>query len=147
MVTVEGRGMMGVPGIAARTFSAVAGEGANVLMISQASSEQSICFVIPTEDVPPVVRSLEHELALELARRDIDRVWSLDDIVIVSAVGAGMRGTPGVAARLFTALAQASINIIAIAQGSSECSISLVVASAQANEAVRQIHKEVINYV
>jgi aspartate kinase len=146
MVTVEGRGMMGVPGIAARTFSAVASQGTNVLMISQASSEQSICFVIPTEDVASVIGALEEELALELARRDIDRVWSMDDIVIISAVGAGMRGTPGVAAGLFNALASDAINVIAIAQGSSECSISLIVSAEQATHAVRQIHAEVINH-
>ena len=144
MVTVEGRGMMGVPGIAARTFAAVASQGASVLMISQASSEQSICFVIPTETVKPVVRAIEGEMALELARRDVDRVWSLDDVVIVTAVGAGMRGTPGVAARIFGALGRGDINVVAIAQGSSECSISLVVAADAAADAVRQIHNEVI---
>ncbi len=146
MVTVEGRGMMGVPGIAARTFAAVASRGANVLMISQASSEQSICFVIPTIDVAPVISALEAELALELSRRDIDHVWSMDNVVIVSAVGSGMRGTPGVAAGLFNALAAQQINVIAIAQGSSECSISLVVDAEQATQAVRQIHQEVINH-
>jgi aspartate kinase len=144
MVTIEGRGMLGVPGIAARTFSAVASQGASVLMISQASSEQSICFVIPTETVPPVIRAIEGEMALELVRRDVDRVWSLDDVVIVTAVGAGMRSTPGIAARIFGALGRGNINVIAIAQGSSECSISLVVAADAAANAVRQIHKEVI---
>jgi aspartate kinase len=144
MVTVEGRGMMGVPGIAARTFAAVASQGASVLMISQASSEQSICFVIRTETAPPVIRAIEDEMALELARRDVERIWSLDNVVIVTAVGAGMRGTPGVAARIFGALGQGNINVIAIAQGSSECSISLVVAADAATDAVQQIHKEVI---
>ncbi len=147
MVTVEGRGMMGVPGIAARTFAAVASRGASVLMISQASSEQSISFVIPTAATAPVIAAIEEEMALELARRDVDRVWSLDDVVIVTAVGAGMRGTPGVAHRIFGALAQDEINIIAIAQGSSECSISLVVEAAAAADAVQQIHREVINHV
>jgi aspartate kinase len=145
MVNVEGRGMMGVPGIAARTFAAVASQGASVLMISQASSEQSICFVIPTETAAGVIAAIEEEMALELSRRDIDRVWAMDDVVIVTAIGAGMRGTPGVAARLFGALAQKQINVIAIAQGSSECSISLVVAADQATDAVRQLHSEVIN--
>jgi aspartate kinase (monofunctional class) len=145
-VTVEGRGMMGVPGIAARTFAAVASQGASVLMISQASSEQSICFVIPTQTVSPVIRAIEEEMALELARGDVNRVWSLDDVVIVTAVGTGMRGTPGVAARIFGALGQANINIIAIAQGSSECSVSLVVAAKDAADAVRQIHNEVISH-
>jgi aspartate kinase len=147
MVTVEGRGMMGVPGIAARTFAAVASRGASVLMISQASSEQSISFVIPTAAAVPVIAAIEDEMALELARRDVDRVWSLDDVVIVTAVGAGMRGTPGVAHRIFGALAEKSINVIAVAQGSSECSISLVVAAADAVEAVQQIHQKVINHV
>ena len=144
MVSVEGRGMLGIPGIAARTFAAVASQGASVLMISQASSEQSICFVIPTEAVSPVVRAIEHEMALELARRDIDRVWSLDDVVIVTAVGAGMRDTPGVGARIFGALGHGGVNVIAIAQGSSECSISLVVLAESAADAVRCIHQEVI---
>jgi aspartate kinase len=144
LVTVEGRGMMGVPGIAARTFSAVASQGASVLMISQSSSEQSICFVIPTATVPPVVRAIEREMASELQRGDVDRVWSEDDVVIVTAVGAGIRGTPGVAQRIFYALGQSEINVIAIAQGSSECSVSLVVSAASAAEAVRQIHDHVI---
>jgi aspartate kinase len=145
MVTVEGRGMMGVPGIAARTFAAVASDGTSVLMISQASSEQSICFVIPTKTAPQVIHTLEEEFSRELVRRDIDRIWSLDDVVVVTAVGAGMRGTPGVSARIFGSLGRAGINVIAIAQGSSECSISLIVTAAEAEEAVRRIHKEVIN--
>ena len=144
LVTVEGRGMMGVPGIAARTFSAVASQGASVLMISQSSSEQSICFVIPTTAVPPVIAAIESELALELARGDVDRAWSMDDVVIVTAVGAGMRTTPGVAARVFGALGQGDINVIAIAQGSSDCSVSFVVAAGACAEAVQQIHMEVI---
>jgi aspartate kinase len=113
-------------------------------MISQASSEQSICFVLPSRVVAPVVGALEEELALELARRDVDRVSALDDVVIVTAVGAEMRGTPGVAARIFGALGRSEINIIAIAQGSSECGISLVVGASDAAAAVRQIHDEVI---
>jgi aspartate kinase len=144
MVTVEGRGMMGVPGIAARTFAAVASCGTSVLMIIQASSEQSICFVIPSEHVTAVIQSVEREMALELARRDIERVWSMDGIVIVSAVGSGMRATPGVAARVFGALSQAGINVIGIAQGSSECSISLIVTAEDAATAVQEIHREVI---
>jgi bifunctional aspartokinase / homoserine dehydrogenase 1 len=144
LVNVEGRGMMGVPGIAARTFAAVASQGASVLMITQASSEQSISFLIPTETVTSVINAIEDEMALELARKDIDRVWSMDDVVIVTAVGSGLRTTPGVGARIFGALAQAEINVIAIAQGSSECSISLAVAAEDAANAVREIHSEVI---
>ena len=144
LVTVEGTGMMGIPGIAARTFSAVASRGASVLMIIQASSEQSICFVIPTTSVSQVIQALEDALALELARRDIERVWALDGVIIVTAVGAGMRQTPGVAARIFGALAQKDINVIAIAQGSSDCSISLVLTDDDGTAAIHQIHREVI---
>lgn len=146
MINVRGRGMIGVPGIAGRTFSAVARANANVLMISQASSEQSICFAVPTKSAPAVVASLEKALAHELARRDIDCIWSQDELVIITAVGAGVRDTPGVDGRIFGALGKAGINVLAIAQGSSECSVSLVVNAADAITAVRQIHKEVINH-
>jgi len=144
IVNVEGRGMLGVPGIAARTFGAVARQKASVLMISQSSSEQSICFVIPTASAAQVIRSVEDEVTLELMRGDIDRVWAKDKVEIVTVIGSGMRETPGVSARIFGALGKAGINVIAIAMGSSEFSISLVVASRDANKAVRAIHAEVI---
>jgi aspartate kinase len=141
MIVVEGRGMLGVPGIAARTFTAVARAGANVLMISQSSSEQSISFVIREADRDAVIGQLQVEMARELAHHHIDHVRPLDGIVIVAVVGAAMKGTPGVSARIFGALGEASINVIAIAQGSSECNISLVVARGDADEAVRKIHE------
>jgi len=135
---------LGVPGIAARTFAAVARHEASVLMISQSSSEQSICFVIPSDMEVAVLQAIEDEMALELTRRDIDRVWAQPDVVIVTAIGSGMRQTPGVSAHLFGALGKKNINVIAIAQGSSEYSISVVVSAADADQAVRQIHEEVI---
>jgi aspartate kinase len=140
LVTIAGRGMMGVPGIAARTFAAVASQGANVLMISQASSEQSICFVVPGADAAGVTEGLEHTFADEIKRRLIDRVTVERDIVIVAVVGEGMRGTPGIAARLFGALGEHRLNVIAVAQGSSEANISLVLADADAQPAVKYIH-------
>jgi aspartokinase/homoserine dehydrogenase 1 len=91
-----------------------------------------------------VIHAIEDEMALELARRDIDRVSSLDNVVIVTAVGAGLRSTPGVAARIFGALGQGNINVIAVAQGSSDCSLSMVVDAEAAGDAVGQIHREVI---
>ena len=144
ILTVEGRGMLGVPGIAARTFSAVARTGASVLMISQSSSEQSICFTIPSEHSHSVIASIEDEMSLELHRGDIDRVWSRDNVVIVTVIGSGMRETPGVSARIFGALGKANINVIAIAQGSSEYGISLVLDQAEADRAVRAIHTEIM---
>jgi aspartate kinase len=140
LVTVEGRGMMGVPGMAARTFGAVASVGANVLMISQASSEQSICFVVPSANADLVVKALEDGLGQAIARRDIERIESRSDVVIVTAVGAGMRETPGVAAMVFGALANHGVNVVAIAQGSSECAISVVVYARDCDAAVRAIH-------
>jgi aspartate kinase len=141
LVTVEGRGMMGVPGVAARTFGATARTHTSVLMISQASSEQSICFLVPSASAGKVVEAIEREFAQELARRDIDRVWAWPGVVIVTVVGAGMRHTPGIAGRIFSALGASGINVIAIAQGSSECSISLVVDANDTDEAVRELHQ------
>ncbi len=140
LVTVAGRGMMGVPGIAARTFAAVAAQGANVLMISQASSEQSICFVVPEADARTVAKELETTFAEEIRRRLIDRVAVEPEIVIVAVVGEGMRGTPGIAARLFGALGEQRVNVIAVAQGSSEANISLALAATDADAGVRYIH-------
>jgi aspartokinase/homoserine dehydrogenase 1 len=142
MVTVEGTGMIGVPGVAARTFGAVARTGTSVLMISQSSSEQGICFVVPTPEVAGVVAALQEEMAHELERGEIERISPQDDIVIVAVVGAGMRGTPGISARIFGALGKPRINVIAIAQGSSEYNISLVIARGDADDAVRCIHDE-----
>ena len=88
--------------------------------------------------------ALEEEFRLELARRDIDSVTVLDEAVIITVVGVGMKYTPGLAGRIFTALGNASVNVIAIAQGSSEVSISLVVDAGQAEEAVRAIHALIV---
>jgi bifunctional aspartokinase / homoserine dehydrogenase 1 len=142
LITVEGSGMIGVPGVAARTFGAVARAGANVLMISQSSSEQSICFVVPTKETAQALTRLEKEMIRELERRNIERIWSQDDIVIVAVVGAGMKGIPGISARIFGAMGKRHINVIAIAQGSSEYNISLVIDDNDADDAVRCIHDE-----
>ena len=133
--------MLGVPGVAGRLFSTVAAQGTSVLMISQASSEQSICFLVKREEAPSVIAALEETFARELARRDIDRIWAQEPVSIIAVVGAGMKGTPGIAARVFGALADKGINVISIAQGSSEYNISLVVDDAAMGEAVRAIHQ------
>src|SRR6185436_5801728 len=144
IITLEGRGMMGIPGIAARTFAAVARTKTSVAMISQASSEQSICFVVPVQSAEAVKQALSDEFRLELARRDIDSITASGESAIVTVVGAGMRYTPGVAGRVFSALGSSKVNVTAIAQGSSECSISLVVAAEEADAAVRAIHKLIV---
>lgn len=142
LVTVEGRGMLGVPGIAAKVFTAVANEGISVLMISQSSSEQNICFVIREAETARALAALERAFELELARRNVDRIWAQDKVAIVAAVGAGMKGTPGIAAKVFGALGKHGINVISIAQGSSEYNISLVVDERDMENAVRHIHQE-----
>lgn len=145
LITIEGRGMLGVPGVAARTFGAVARSGVSVTLITQASSEQSICFSVPAPETHKVIAALEDEFKLELARADIDSVKAINDAVIVTVVGAGMKYTPGIAGRIFGALGSAGVNVIAIAQGSSECSISLVVEPKQTEEAVRAIHQLIVS--
>jgi aspartate kinase len=142
LITVEGRGMIGVPGIAAKVFSAVAREGISVLMISQSSSEQNICFVVQQKANGRALRALEDEFELELARRNIDRIWAQGEMAIVAVVGAGMKGTPGIGAKVFGALGRNAINVISVAQGSSEYNISLVIDEKDVDDAVRYIHQE-----
>ena len=140
LITVAGRGMMGVPGIAARTFGSVARVGANVLMISQSSSEQSICFVVPQSSADDVISALREEFERELERHYIDEISGHANVVIVAVVGSGMRGTPGLAAGIFNAVGAHKINVIAIAQGSSEANVSLVIDDADTAKAVQSIH-------
>jgi len=140
LVTIEGRGMLGVPGVAARAFGAVASTGTSVPLITQASSEQSICFAVPSETAPFVLEALEKAFIHEIEDEDIDRVWSTSDVSIVTVVGAGMRHTIGVAGRVFNQLGKSGVNVLAIAQGSSEVSISLVVDTADTENAVRALH-------
>ena len=144
MITVEGKGMIGVPGIAARTFGAVARLDVSVLLITQASSEQSICFIVPEAAAPAVVGGLEAEFAGELNRHDIERIWSRDAIAIVTIVGAGIQTTYGIAGRVFSALGDHQVNVIAIAQGSSECGISVVVAGGDVGRAVEHVHDLIV---
>ena len=140
LLTVTGSGMLGVPGIAARTFAAVHHEGISVSLISQASSEHSICFSVPEEHAQRARASLLETFRHEIARQEIDGVELRAGAATLVVVGIGMAGTPGVAARVFSSLADAGINIIAIAQGSSELNLSLVVDGKDAGPAQRVVH-------
>ena len=137
--------MLGVPGIAARLFTAVARSKISIVMISQASSEQSICFVVPLAARQVATQALEEEFRHEIERRDIDQINASSDCAIVTVVGAGMRSTPGIAGKIFSAVEAESVNVIAIAQGSSECSISLVVDASETDKAIRAIHRLIVN--
>lgn len=140
MLTVGGSGMVGVTGIAGRTFTAVARSESNVLLISQSSSEQNLCFVVSEADAIKVDEALKHEFARELERHSIDHVDIRTNIAIVAVVGTGMRGAPGLSGKIFSALGNAKINVIAIAQGSSEANVSAVIDADNAADAVKAIH-------
>jgi aspartate kinase len=141
LIAISGKGLQGIPGIAAKAFDVVAAQQANILMISQASSENNICFVINAPEAPRVVRALRVAFEFELMRGDIEDINAEHSVAIVAAVGEGMKGTPGIAAKVFGALGAADVNVIAISQGSSEQNISLVVMEKDAAEAVRSIHQ------
>lgn len=140
LVTVAGNGMLGVPGIAARTFGALHKQGISVSLISQASSEHSICLGIPGGEAEAARESLLDAFREEITRREVDGVEVRGDLATISVVGLGMAGTPGIAARVFGALSGGGINVVAIAQGSSELNISFVVEARQAADAQRRIH-------
>jgi len=144
LVTIEGRGMLGVPGVAARAFGAVASTKTSVPLITQASSEQSICFAVPSESAASVLNALQAVFASEIEDEDIDRVWMTEDVSIITVVGVGMRHTPGVAGQVFTQLGNNKANVLAIAQGSSEVSISMVVAATDTELAVRSLHELIV---
>ncbi|MEO5625936.1 MAG: bifunctional aspartate kinase/homoserine dehydrogenase I, partial [Dokdonella sp.] len=140
VITLEGAGMIGVPGTAERTFGALHAAGVSVVMISQGSSEHSICCVVRHVDAATAQSSLRRAFTAELARGEIHSVSVAGDISVLAVVGDGMAGTPGVAARLFGALARTGVNIRAIAQGASERNISVAIASADAPRALRAVH-------
>jgi aspartokinase/homoserine dehydrogenase 1 len=140
VVTVAGKGMVGVHGIAARTFAAVDAERLSVSTIFQASSENSIGFTVPATEADRAVRGVSHAFRHEIETGLIDGVSVRRGVSVIAVVGEGMAGTPGIAARVFSALESGGINIVAIAQGSSERNISFVVASEQATEAARRVH-------
>jgi bifunctional aspartokinase / homoserine dehydrogenase 1 len=140
IVTVAGKGMVGVHGIAARTFVAVDAERLSVSTIFQASSESSIGFTLPEGEADRAVRSLRVAFRDELANGLIDNITARPGMAVVAVVGDGMAGAPGIAARVFSALASGGINVVAIAQGSSERNISFAVTAEQASEAAKRVH-------
>ena len=140
MVTLSGRGMLGVPGVAGRIFTAVATTGVSIPLIIESTSEQSICFAAPGEAIPAVLAALRRDLGAEFARRDIDCAEAGQEISIITLICPGIRSTVGIAGRIFGVLGQAGINVQAISYGSSDYSISLVVAAGDLPSAVRSLH-------
>jgi aspartate kinase len=140
IISIEGNGMVGVPGVSARIFSALARMRVNVMMISQASSEHNVCIVVPKTDSDRAVKELRNEFAIDIAKKIIDDIGMQEPMSIVAVVGEGMRGTWGIAGKTFDACAQAHVNIVAIAQGSSELNISFLVEQKEAIAAVQAVH-------
>ena len=142
LISVEGKGMAGVPGMAARVFHCLAADGISVTMISQSSSEASICLAVPAAQAGDADAALKRAFRSELGRGFVEEIVVRDHVALVATVGLGMAQTPGVSARVFTALAQSQVNVLAIAQGSSELNISLAVAEPDVDRALRAIHDE-----
>ncbi|MCZ8010477.1 bifunctional aspartate kinase/homoserine dehydrogenase I [Gemmatimonas sp.] len=142
LVTVTGNGMLGVPGIAARTFAALQQAGISVTLITQASSEHSISLCVPAERGAQARTALEDAFALEVARRELEGVEVQGGMATLAVVGLGMAGSPGIASRMFSSLSGARVNIVAIAQGSSELNISVVITEKDAEQAARAVHDE-----
>ncbi len=140
LLTLSGNGMLGIPGIAARTFAAVFEQEVSVSLISQASSEHSICFSVPEATAGRARAGLERAFRDEIERGEIDGVEVRQGVATFAVVGLGMAGTPGIAAKTFSALSGGGVNVVAIAQGSSELNLSVVVDSRDVVRAQRLVH-------
>lgn len=142
LVSVEGKGMAGVPGVAARVFGALASRGISVTMISQSSSESSICLAVPESAAEDAELALKREFRSQISAGDVDEIVVRGSVGLVAAVGLGMAHSPGVSGKLFSALGKRSVNVLAIAQGSSELNISFAVDRAQVDDAIRAVHED-----
>jgi bifunctional aspartokinase / homoserine dehydrogenase 1 len=142
LVTVGGPGIVGMRDVLSRTFTASASAQADVLMVSQSSSQNDICFVIPSSCAKQAVEALRKEFSQDMEREKIEHITVDSKVAIVAAVGQKMRGMAGIAGRTFSALGRENVNVIAIAQGSSQCNISFLLASKDMKTALSAIHRE-----
>ncbi len=138
LIDVSGGGMVGIPGTAAKIFDTLAKNKVNIMMISQSPSESSISMVVRKNDLDKATTTLE----LNLLGKVIKQVNVSDDVAVIAVVGSGMRGIKGVAAKVFGAVARCGINVIMIAQGSSELNLAFVVKDSDCEQAVRALHDE-----
>jgi aspartokinase/homoserine dehydrogenase 1 len=140
LITLEGSGMYGVPGTAARFFKSLADEEVNIIMITQASSEHSICVALKSSDVGRAVNGLSKEFKREMENSFLKTPSIENDLCALAIVGENMKSMPGVAGRLFSSLGKNGINVIAIAQGSSELNISFIIKGSDRIKALNLIH-------
>jgi aspartate kinase len=138
LIDVSGGGMVGAPGTAAKIFDALAKNSVNIMMISQSPSESSISMVVRKSDLDKATTTLD----LNLLGKVIKQVNVNDDVAVIAVVGSGMRGIKGVAAKVFSAVAKRNINVIMIAQGSSELNLAFAVNDRDCEQAVRTLHEE-----
>jgi len=141
LINVIGSGMIGVPGIASRIFGALARRSINVVLITQASSEHSICFAVSPEESGPARETLEEEFSLEIHNKKIDKISIEPKVSIVAIIGENMRKTAGISGKMFEALGKNGINVVAMAQGSSELNISVVIAEENLSKALNSLHE------
>jgi bifunctional aspartokinase / homoserine dehydrogenase 1 len=142
MISVAGPGIIGVPDIAARIFGATASVRANIVMLTQSSSQDSICLVVQAGDTTRTEEALRDALYKEVHEHDLEHIKVNRGVAIVAAVGENMVGTPGIAGRVFSTMGKQGISIIAIAQGSSEYNISFLVQAGAMEKAVKALHNE-----
>jgi aspartate kinase len=147
MITVGGPGIMGVRDLLGRTFTTIAAVRADVLLISQSSSQNNVCFAVPAALAECAVEALRREFAKDLAHEEVEHITLNPTVAIITVVGENMRGTPGIASRTCDALSRENINVLAIALGSSECNISLVVAKKDMKESLVAAHEEFFSRV
>jgi bifunctional aspartokinase / homoserine dehydrogenase 1 len=140
LVNIQGSGMIGVAGISGRLFTALSNNDISVILISQASSEHSICFSIDPKNARKASDVLEKEFAHEIASGHIDGISIEKNLSIIAIVGEGMKKSTGVSGKLFSVLGKNGINIVATAQGSSELNISVVIAKSDLSKALNSIH-------
>lgn len=140
LLRVEGSGMIGVSGVAMRVFKALATHSLNVILITQASSEHTICVAVEPDQAERARQVIDDEFALEIETARVEPVIVERDLSIVSIVGENMRRTPGVSGKVFSALGRNGINISAIAQGSSELNISIVIEKRNEKKALNALH-------
>jgi len=141
LIRMSGSGMIGRTGFNGRIFQSVARRDVGVMLISLASSEQSICFAVSPESAGDAKSALEEEFAWEIRNEYVSRILIEDNLAIVAVVGENMRHTPGISGKVFSALGEQGINVIAIAQGSSERNISIVISADDEVQAIQTLHK------
>lgn len=140
LLRIQGSGMIGVAGIARRIFGALAAKKVSVILISQASSEHSICFAVLPQYSEDARKAIEEELRFEIKDKLVSEILIEKDLSIIAVVGENMRKTPGISGKVFQALGRNGINVVAIAQGSSELNISAVVPRVDEEKALNALH-------